>query len=95
MMKTEQLSLVEMPPKDNTPKNAKLRWENGFQRWSDEQAGGNDYYGKCGYSDICDYCTDNIKGRPCVRALNEMCRDRNIKLDYTKKTIRRYGIYEN
>ena len=85
MMKTEQLSLVEMPPKDNTPKNAKLRWENGFQRWSDEQAGGNDYYGKCGYSDICDYCTDNTKGRPCVRALNEMCRDKNIKLDYTKK----------
>ena len=78
MIKTEQLSLVEMPPKDNTAKNAKLRWENGFQRWSDD-------YGKCGYSDICDYCVDNTKGRPCVRALNEMCRDRNIKLDYTKK----------
>ena len=85
MIKTEQLSLVEMPQKDNTAKNAKLRWENGFQRWSDEQMNERDYYGKCGYSDICDYCTDNTKGRPCVRALNEMCRDRNIKLDYTKK----------
>lgn len=58
-MKTEQLSLVKMPPKDNTERNAKLRWENGFQRWSDEQAGGNDYYGKCAVSkngrepDIC------------------------------------------
>lgn len=74
-----------MPQKDNTAKNAKLRWENGFQRWSDEQMNERDYYGKCGYSNICDYCTDNTKGRPCVRALNEMCRDRNIKLDYTKK----------
>ena len=84
-MKTEQLSFIEIPPKDNSAKNVKLRWENGFQRWSDEQASGNDYYGKCGYSDICDYCIDNTKGSPCVRALNEMCRDRNIKLDYTKK----------
>lgn len=84
-METEQLSFIEIPPKDNTERNAKLRWGNGFQRWSDKQAGGNDYYGKCGYSDICDYCADNTKGRPCVRALNEMCRDRNIKLDYTKK----------
>lgn len=83
-MKTEQLSLIEMTPKDNAERNAKLRWENGFQRWSDKQAGGGDYYGKCGYSNICDYCTDNTKGRPCVRALNEMCRDKNIKLDYTK-----------
>ena len=85
-MKTEQLSFIEIPPKDNTAKNAKLRWENGFQRWSDKMSNnGLTEYGKCGYSNICDYCKDNSKGRPCVRALNEMCRDRNIKLDYTKK----------
>lgn len=85
-MKTEQLSLAEMPPKDNTEQNAKLRWENGFQRWSDKQMGDSKtHYGKCGYSDICDYCKDNTKGRPCVRALNKMCRDKSIKLDYTKK----------
>ncbi len=84
-MKTEQLSLIEMPPKSNAARNANLRWENGFQQWSDKQAAdGRDYYGKCGYSNICDYCVDNTKGRPCVRALNQMCRDRNIKLDYTK-----------
>lgn len=84
-MKTEQLSLIEMTPKDNTERNAKLRWENGFQRWSDEKAFERDYYGKCGYSNICDYCADNTKGRPCVRALNKMCIDKSIKLDYTKK----------
>ena len=38
--------------------------------------------GKCGYGSMCDYCSENDKGRPCVRALNEMCRDRNIKIDY-------------
>lgn len=83
-MKTEQLSLVEMPPKGNTEQNAKLRWEKGFQRWSDKMAQDSSAYGKCGYSNICDYCADNTKGRPCVRALNKMCRDKNIKLDYTK-----------
>lgn len=87
-MKTEQLSLIEMTPKDNAERNAKLRWENGFQKWSDKQADTRDYYGKCGYSNICDYCVDNTKGRPCVRALNEMCRDRNIKLDYTQKNYK-------
>lgn len=94
-MKTEQLSFIEIPPKDNTAKNAKLRWENGFQRWSDEQASGNDFYGKCGYSDICDYCIDNTKGRPCVRALNECAEIEISNLTTQKKTMRRYGIYEN
>lgn len=67
-------------------KNAKLRWENGFQRWSDKMAkNGLTEYGKCGYSNICDFCKDNDKGRPCVRALNALCRKRKIKLDYTQK----------
>ena len=29
-----------------------------------------------------DYCENNDYGRPCVRALNAMCRERKIKLDY-------------
>ena len=66
--------------------NAKRRWENGFQKWSNEQAqDGTTPLGKCGYSDICDYCKDNCYGRPCVRALNSMCRERKITIDYTKE----------
>lgn len=55
-MKTEQLSLIEMTPKDNSERNAKLRWENGFQRWSGKQANECDY---CGVSAVCS-CRDNI-----------------------------------
>lgn len=71
-----------------TPKidKEKRNWENRFQKWSNKQFHeGRDCYGACGYGSMCAYCEDNTYGRPCVRALNEMLREANIKLDY--KTI--------
>ena len=92
MKDKEQLSFLALVPKvkiDNTDKNIKRRWENDFQKWSNNGMQGaksyNDYYGVCGTSEICNYCTDNSYGRPFVRALNEMCRERKITIDYTKK----------
>ena len=61
----------------------KRKWENAFQKWSNNQL--NDDYtslGKCGFGSICDWCKDNSYGRPCVRALNDMCREKRIKIDY-------------
>ena len=75
---------VKVAPK---PVNKEKRnWENAFQRWSNRR-GMNDPctpYGKCGYGSMCDYCSDNTYGRPCVRALNEMCREKNITIDYNR-----------
>lgn len=86
MKKTNQLGFFDIPPKDNTEKNEKLRWENGFQKWSNEQAqDGHTPLGKCGYSSICDYCKDNCYGRPCVRALNSMYRETGKTIDYANK----------
>jgi hypothetical protein len=66
----------------------KRNWENRFQRWSNNQFHNSRYdYGTCGYGSMCDYCEDMTYGRPCVRALNEMLRDKNIVLDYTKATF--------
>ena len=84
-----QGTFIEMPPRiHNTEKNLKRRWENAFQKWSNksmqEATSYSHYYGVCGTSEICNYCTDNSYGRPCVRALNEMCRERKITIDYTK-----------
>ena len=63
----------------------KRNWENRFQRWSNKQFHeGRVDYGACGYGSMCDYCEDNFYGRPCVRALNEMCRTEGITLDYSK-----------
>lgn len=63
--------------------NKKRRWENAFQKWSDEQGmDGAMSYGCCGYGSMCDWCKDNTYGRPCVRALNAMCREKNISIDY-------------
>lgn len=62
----------------------KRRWENAFQKWSNSQFM-DDYtsLGKCGYGSMCDWCKDNSYGRPCVRALNAMCREKRIQIDYT------------
>ena len=77
-------------------KKLKRRWENAFQKWSDEQSqDGYSPEGCCGYGSMCDYCGDNSYGRPCVRALNAMVRDKKIRIDYTdfdfKKIWGNYG----
>ena len=79
----EQMTLIDVPKRDTTADNAKRRWENAFQKWSDSQWE-DDYtsLGKCGYGSICDYCKDNSYGRPCVRALNEMLRETGKSVDY-------------
>ena len=63
----------------------KRNWENAFQRWSNYMwlgEGSINGYGCCGYGSMCDWCEDNSYGRPCVRALNAMCREKNISIDY-------------
>ena len=86
----EQLKMPEVnmqiAQKDDYKKR-KRKWENGFQKWSDEQVN-NDCspLGKCGYGAICDYCEDNSYGRPCVRALNAMLRDTGGHIDYKNET---------
>lgn len=64
----------------------KRKWENAFQKWSDkhgiEADEHTESYGCCGYGSMCDWCKDNSYGRPCVRALNDMCREKRITIDY-------------
>lgn len=66
----------------------KRKWENAFQRWIDVHGIENlehteKSYGCCGYGSMCDWCKDDGYGRPCVRALNAMCREKRITIDYT------------
>ena len=78
--------------------NLRRRWENGFQRWSDKEAQDGTYsFGACGYGCMCNYCEDNTFGRPCVRALNAMCRDSRITIDYKNITYEQAwnGAFDN
>ena len=85
--KIEQLTLLSVATESEGLKkkkqSIKRKWENAFQKWSNSQWE-DDYssLGKCGYGSICDYCKDNSYGRPCVRALNEMLREKRIRIDY-------------
>lgn len=83
---------TEIPSKPRKPVDTqRLAWERGFQRWSDKVSQvSTTHYGKCGYGAICDYCTDSNKGRPCVRALNQMCREKGIKIDYSDSDYERW-----
>ena len=53
--------------------------------WSDQHsADGGSSFGCCGFGSMCDYCDDNTYGRPCVRSLNAMIREKRLKIDYEK-----------
>ena len=68
----------------------KRNWENAFQKWSNEhgfQEDCTESWGACGYGSMCDWCKDNSYGRPCVRALNAMCREKNISIDYADRNF--------
>ena len=85
----EQLALFPEAA-DRKPRTDRERrnWENRFQRWSDSEAQkGDNPLGCCGCGAICDYCDDNTYGRPCVRALNAMCRETNTTIDYKKQAF--------
>ncbi len=80
----EQLTMFKMPEKGKTDPT-KRRWENAFQKWSDEHGmQDTESWGSCGYGSMCDWCKDNSYGRPCVRALNAMCREKGGVIDYEK-----------
>lgn len=84
---SEQLTfLPHEVKKASVEKLAKRRWENAFQKWSDNEgmSDGVESWGACGYGSMCDYCEgDPGKGRPCVRALNAMLRETGRRIDYT------------
>lgn len=91
-MKNKQLSLFEeaMMSKslEKKKKSVKLKWENAFQKWSDEQIqDSSNSMGCCGYGYMCEWCEDNSYGRPCVRALNKMCRELRLQIDYSKRNF--------
>lgn len=62
---------------------AREKWNRGFQKWSDKMVQIEAIPdGKCGCGYICDYCDDNSKGRPCVRAVNNMLIAQQRHLNY-------------
>ena len=83
---------AELPKKKKKPQDKERRaWENAFQNWSNKESqDGTSPNGCCGYGQICDYCTDNDKGRPCVRALNTMRREKRIEIDYSDRNFERW-----
>lgn len=83
----EQMTMFEIPKGERTDL-IKRRWENAFQKWSDEHGMQEDRiesWGACGYGSMCDWCEDNSYGRPCVRALNAMCREKGLLIDYSNR----------
>lgn len=93
----KQMAMFVMP-ESNEDSKLKRKWENAFQKWSNYMAlgeGSINGYGCCGYGSMCDWCKDNSYGRPCVRALNAMCREKGVAVDYEKmdfETIWNKGV---
>lgn len=77
----------EIKAKSKLTNKEKRNWENAFQRWSNSSSlnDSTSSYGVCGYGSMCDYCEDNSHGRHCIRALNQMCKEKGIAIDYSKR----------
>ena len=74
---------ADAPKYRKPPDKRKRAWEDAFQKWSNENSqNGLDPLGCCGFGAICDYCEDPAYGRPCVRALNAMVKDKRLTVDY-------------
>ena len=88
LSKEEAKELAEQVAQLKEHAKQKRSWENAFQKWSNDQAFSekNTHFGACGYGAICDYCSDNSYGRPCVRALNIMLTKKFFKPDYSDKS---------
>ena len=86
---SEQTMLFDVGPRSASPEQKqkqKRNWENAFQRWCDKQLEDDTTsLGKCGYGFMCDWCDGEGGGRPCVRALNAMCRELKIVIDYSNR----------
>ena len=82
----------EWPQKKRKPQDkARRAWENAFQRWCNQQMQDESTpYGCCGFGRICGYCTENDKGRPCVRALNAWAREKRVEIDYSDRDFVRW-----
>lgn len=77
--------------KDGAVDKERRAWESAFQRWSNRcSLDGSSPLGCCGYGRICDYCTDAGKGRPCVRALNAMVKEKGMKIDYSHRDFEKW-----
>lgn len=92
----EQISMISIPEGERTDL-IKRRWENAFQKWSDQHRmdlNNTTSYGCCGYGSMCDWCDDNSYGRPCVRALNKMCREKNLMINYDNRDFTKVWLGE-
>lgn len=94
-MMNEQITMISIPKNERTDL-IKRNWENAFQKWSDKHGMGADNtesYGCCGYGAMCEWCDDNSYGRPCVRALNAMCREKGLLINYSIKDFEKVWNY--
>ena len=81
----EQLSLYDEENAQNQKARQRRNWERKFQRWSDKMSqDGTVSAGKCGYGVMCDFCTCDYRGMPCVRSLNAMLRETGGQIDYER-----------
>ena len=84
----EMFDIVKNMPKStlaNNDKYQKQKWRNKLQKYCDiqsQEVGHTTGYCVCGYMNYCDYCRGSGKPNACVKAICELAKEKNIKIDY-------------
>lgn len=82
-----------LPKKQRKKDPVEEAWKRAFQKWANEEMEDEyTHYGMCGYGKICDWCDDNMYGRPCLRALTSYCRENYRTIDYTNRSEEYFRI---
>lgn len=86
----EQMDLSNIRVDETANKNRKNRskWRKGMQAYCDRQQingrADKDGWCACGYMGICYYCNGSDMAKACVDAIEEMCYERGISIDFSR-----------
>lgn len=85
-MKVIQESFIDMKEKQRALQKQfakRKKWYEAFQnKMNDLALDEMTPLGKCGNMDFCDWCKDSGKGDPCVKALREFAKEKNITINF-------------
>mgnify|MGYP006981641193 CR=1 FL=1 len=86
----EQMDLSNIRVDETANKNRKNRskWRNGMQAYCDRQQingrADKDGWCACGYMNMCYYCNGADITKACVDAIEEMCYEKKISIEYSR-----------
>lgn len=83
----------EIERRKKIEKEFRKRWRESLQKYCDKKSqeeGPYTGYCVCGYMNYCDLCKGSGETNACVKAILELCRNKNIQIDYSNFNFKQF-----